>query len=436
MKFNYKSRNGFTLIELLVVIGILAVLAAIAIPSIAGLIDRANVSADKTNANEYTNAIERFASEYELYCQDIASGTIDFNNLDAAQGRVYNVTKARTRGDIEKLESDEGLDGKFINRDTKMPQDVITTKSIINNYTKTSTNSFFPKESDAYYWYSPDCGVVVVASNEANKEILNSMVVSGMDAKGKDLSVATEWILLSDDTTSAKHDIEIAENGKYYRNVFTLHPSDYSGATEILSQGDIFPIPQEGDVYVYGDYEYRYGYHYNRYNNGQGYTRTENFIGWSVRVLDDSKSNYGVILNSIGGKPVRQLSSAFYGCDKLTIAPQLPKTTVSLFSAFNGCSLLEASPKIPTEVISLHATFEICVNLQYVSEIPKSATNLQRTFLGCKMLSGDIIVKSSIAQGGYVNCFSGTEKPIYIIADTTTTNYLVSTSSKNNVFAK
>ena len=100
MKFNIKSRKGFTLIELLVVIGILAVLAAIAIPSVAGLIDRANVSADNTNANEMTNALERFASEYELYIQDIGSGALNPNDLDSTQGRVYNVTCATTRGDI------------------------------------------------------------------------------------------------------------------------------------------------------------------------------------------------------------------------------------------------------------------------------------------------------------------------------------------------
>ena len=100
----FKSKAGFTLIELLVVIGILAVLAAIAIPSVAGLIDRANVSADKTNSNEMTNAIERFASEYELYCQDIASGTLDPDNLDSAQGRVKNVIGATTRSGIEGIE--------------------------------------------------------------------------------------------------------------------------------------------------------------------------------------------------------------------------------------------------------------------------------------------------------------------------------------------
>ena len=104
-KINYKSHRGFTLIELLVVIGILAVLAAIAIPSVAGLIDRANKSSDITNANEMTNAIERFTSEYELYCQDVASGKINTAKFDSVQGRVYNVTGIRNRAGIEAVES-------------------------------------------------------------------------------------------------------------------------------------------------------------------------------------------------------------------------------------------------------------------------------------------------------------------------------------------
>ena len=206
MKFNIKSRKGFTLIELLVVIGILAVLAAIAIPSVAGLIDRANVSADNTNANEYTNAIERFASEYELYCQDIASGVIKDENgdgkpdgdLDSAQGRVYNVTGAVSRTDITALES-SGHGDKQINRDTKYPVNTETLEAVIVNYTKTSSATFEPKQSDCHFFYSPDCGVVVVAEAGSDKTTLNKLIISGMDAKGNELGTSTNWM----DTTTA-----------------------------------------------------------------------------------------------------------------------------------------------------------------------------------------------------------------------------------------
>ena len=203
-----KSKAGFTLIELLVVIGILAVLAAIAIPSVAGLIDRANVSADKTNANEMTNAIERFASEYELYCQDIASGALNTSNLDSTQGRVYNVTKATTRGDITLLES-TGLNGKQINRDTKYPTNANTLEAVVQNYTKTSSSTFEPKQSDMHYWYNPDCGVVVFAEPDANstpeniEKKLNSQIISGKDAKGNDLTGTANWINLTQEITDS-----------------------------------------------------------------------------------------------------------------------------------------------------------------------------------------------------------------------------------------
>ena len=215
------SKKGFTLIELLVVIGILAVLAAIAIPAVAGLIDRANVSADLTNANEMTNAIERFTSEYELYCQDIASGALVAGDYDSAQGRVYNVTNVTTRGGIETLEigvSYKDADKKEFNhtdndnvliyRDTKYPVNAVTLKKVVENYTKTSSSTFDPKQSDCHFYYSPQCGIVVCASKDATDAQLDAMVKSGMDAKGNPLTganaVDVEWIDITDTSVAVK----------------------------------------------------------------------------------------------------------------------------------------------------------------------------------------------------------------------------------------
>ena len=199
MKFNLKSKLGFTLIELLVVIGILAVLAAIAIPSVAGLIDRANQSADQTNASEMTNAMERFVSEYELYRQDIMSNKIDFDNLDSAQGRVYNVTGAKSIEDIKTLESEVGLNGIRINIDNKYAQNHQTAKVIIENYMKTSSSTFEPKQSDMTYWYNTVTGYTVVAEKNVNTAILETLLPQKIKYGNQQSSSLVEWIDLSSD---------------------------------------------------------------------------------------------------------------------------------------------------------------------------------------------------------------------------------------------
>ena len=192
------SRKGFTLIELLVVIGILAVLAAIAIPSVAGLIDRANVSADNSNTNEMTNAIERFVSEYELYCQDIQAGTLDTNNLSASQSRVYNVVQTTDWDEIKLIENG-GNKTIVIDRNTKYPLNKSTAKRIIENYTKTSSSTFDPKQSDKHFYFSPDVGTVVVDDAFANYKTLNEQIIGGTDGKGNSTSHYTEWFDLTND---------------------------------------------------------------------------------------------------------------------------------------------------------------------------------------------------------------------------------------------
>ena len=236
-KINLTSKRGFTLIELLVVIGILAVLAAIAIPSVAGLIDRANVSADKTNSNEMTNSIERFTSEYEVYCQDIAAGKIkNTANLDGAQARVYNITKATTRSDIEKLESKEGFNGRAIDEDTKYPTNVETARAIMQIYEKTSSSTFEPKQSDCHYYYSPDCGVVVYSEIDSEVETLNSLIVSGKDAKGNNLSTSTQWINI----TTGK-ELEAKEETPETKNItFTIRTLD-GETTYTTKEGNTWP---------------------------------------------------------------------------------------------------------------------------------------------------------------------------------------------------
>ena len=99
------SKRGYTLIELLVVIGILSVLLIFAIPAVAGLGAKTNVVSDDANALEMTNAFERFAAEYELYKQDLASRAFDVSSMDSVQSRVFNVIGATTSGKIDRLES-------------------------------------------------------------------------------------------------------------------------------------------------------------------------------------------------------------------------------------------------------------------------------------------------------------------------------------------
>ena len=370
------SRKGFTLIELLVVIGILAVLAAIAIPSVAGLIDRANVSSDKTNSNEMTNALERFTSEYELYCQDIASGTLDPDNLDSAQGRVKNVIGVTTRSGIEGIEFAQNAtvadDVIAIYRDTKYPMNAYTMQKVVENYTKTSSSTFEPKQSDMHFWYSPDCGIVVFAKPNANVETdLNSQVISNIDAKGNELGPDTQWI----DITIGSSVNQGNDSEDVLGNVIPNGAQYVCADGTTLNAGQNFPeTVVHGDIYYFEDYIYQY---------------LDNCSGWKVFVKDYNQTTYGPLQKTINDQKVVSLNQTFYGCANIESVPVLHENITDMAYAFYGCKTLKDASNLQTAtgVQNLYVTFYDCNNLETgPSSLPSSVTNLDYTFYNCYAL--------------------------------------------------
>ena len=69
-------------------------------------------------------------------------------------------------------------------------------------------------------------------------------------------AMQSEWDEMLDLPTS--HNTTIPSGAVYYSEMGVSNTGDYTNATAIYKKGDEFPELQNGDVYVYGDYEYRY----------------------------------------------------------------------------------------------------------------------------------------------------------------------------------
>ena len=243
---------------------------------------------------------------------------------------------------------------------------------------------------------------------------------------------------------TGKH--KVPDGGIYYVGVSYNEVGRYQGATAIYRPGDELPeVVSFGDVYVYGDYEYRF----QQYCNGTWKSDVE-IAGWGVRVIDNTKTSYGEMLSEINGQPITSLRGtfqnckaletapalpttgditdmcyAFLWCENLAVAPTIPNGVTNMSSAFYGCKKLVATPVIPDTVTNMWGTFTDCISLTTITNLPNSAVDLTIAFRGCTSLvdlSG-LVIPTGIydMQRTFQGCTSLTTAPV--IPNTVNTLY-------------
>jgi hypothetical protein len=213
-----------------------------------------------------------------------------------------------------------------------------------------------------------------------------------------------------------EHSGIIPDEGVYYVMPDVSDVGDYSTATAVYMAGDAFPeTPSQYDCYVFGDYEYRYECNYKKTKSGEsGWLTDSNMVtgAWGVRVLDETKTEYGEILDYIQNAPVSCLNCTFAHCASMLKMPYLPKETVNARYVCNGCLALGDV----TGII-----------------IPATVTNMFGSFQNCVAMTGRIVVDANPTEVTY--CFSSTEQPIFLTGASTleTKKALAETSANGNV---
>ena len=112
------------------------------------------------------------------------------------------------------------------------------------------------------------------------------------------------FFLLLKSNSEISHQFIIPKGGTYYKGAYNYSDPnnlfDGPAKKKTYKAGAFFPlIPQKGDAYVYGDYEYIYnvapsGFYIGDIENDYAYPR-----GWTVRAIDKKKTEYGTILETI-----------------------------------------------------------------------------------------------------------------------------------------
>ena len=254
----------------------------------------------------------------------------------------------------------------------------------------------------------------------------SALNVVGMSAKNDDNGDSKDE--MGTDNNSGTSTPTIDHNGTRIPEGATYTQADGT----VLNAGDEFPSTvNDGDIYVYDDYEYKYNFCYSGSNwitPGASYKVTSTTLnGWGVRVLNTNKTEYGAILESINSKPITNMDNTFSACYDLTTAPAIPNNVTSMMYTFTHCTSLTTAPDMSNanNLTNMTRTFYGCTALSNASEdivIPSNVENMTHTFSECKNLTIAPAIPNNVTnmEGTFYECNSLTDISNLIIPDNVT----------------
>ena len=170
-------------------------------------------------------------------------------------------------------------------------------------------------------------------------------------------------IVSNDKTATGTLNIEnkLPLGAKYYTDV--PEDGDYTKGTLIT---DII-APQTGDVFIYGDYEYRYNMYQE--TDGTWYPFEDWWYyetipeGWGMDYIGENNSSPTNPVGLINGKAVTCAISAFFLHTEVEYAPLLPNSIVNMSYAFCRCENLKYVPNMPSNITEMAHCFVDCYKL-------------------------------------------------------------------------
>ena len=181
------NKKGFTLIELIIVIAILGIIALIAIPNLAGIRQRSQVSADKRTAEQIGKAVRIWATDTDA----AATRTIPTSPV------LYTASK-----DVTKATYDDAVTAGTVA--TNCPLYGLTPDYISDGYVAKSH-----KTGEGKFFVSSVGG----GTNNANQKIVVGIASDGKDKAGTTVATYTNDINKLTGSGSAATSVTVGYNG-------------------------------------------------------------------------------------------------------------------------------------------------------------------------------------------------------------------------------